>query len=281
MHCSNRPEAGFQALQHRFADCIRQPSEVEAPPGVAAERMAIYCELFFNNVESFLADSFPVLRRVLTDGQWQSMVRDFYARHTCRSPLFTRLGEEFIGYLRDERRESEGDPPFLVELAHYEWVELALALSVAEPLPVEPSMHDMMRKRVRLSPLAWPLHYRYPVHRIGPQSSEVSAEAGAVHLLVYRNHDDEVVFLDIDPLTYSLLVALQTVSEAKVSELLEALAEMARIELSDAFISRGLEVLRMLCERGVIGSLQSAESSHPGGRVAAGISVDSKMGESS
>ncbi len=281
MHCSSRPEAGFQTLQHQFADCIRQPNEVEAPQGVAAERMAIYCELFFNNVESFLADSFPVLRRVLTDGQWYSMVRDFYARHACRSPLFTRLGEEFIGYLRDERRGSEGDPPFLVELAHYEWIELALALSEAEALPVEPATHDLMRKRVRLSPLAWPLHYRYPVHHIGPQSQAVSAEAGGVHLLVYRNRDDEVVFLDIDPLTYSLLVALQTVSEAKVSELLEALAEMARIEISDAFISRGLEVFGMLCERGVIGSLQSVESFHPGDCVKAGLSVDGGVGESS
>ncbi|MEJ2453388.1 MAG: putative DNA-binding domain-containing protein [Candidatus Thiodiazotropha sp.] len=281
MHCSNRPEAGFQALQHRFADCIRQPSEVEAPQGVAAERMAIYCELFFNNVESFLADSFPVLRSLLTDGQWQSMVRDFYSRHACRTPLFTRLGEEFIGYLRDERERGEGDPPFLVELAHYEWVELALALSEAEALPVEPATHDLMRTRVRLSPLAWPLHYRYPVHRIGPQSQEVSAEAGGVHLLVYRNHDDEVVFLDLDPLTYSLLVALQTVSDASVSELLEALAEIARIELSDAFINRGLEVFSMLCERGVIGCLPSAESSHSGDCVEVGFSVGNEVGEQS
>jgi hypothetical protein len=223
--------------------------------------MAIYCELFFNNVESFLADSFPVLRRILSDTHWQSMVRDFYSRHACRTPLFTKLGEEFIDYLRDERSGSEDDPPFLIELAHYEWVELALALNEAEPLPVETAAPDLLQKRVRLSPLAWPLHYRYPVHRIGATSQAVGAEPSGVQLLVYRNRDDEVVFLEIDPLTYSLLSALQSVAEAKVSELLEILAEMARFELSDEFVSNGLHVIGMLCELGVIGSLPVAEVS--------------------
>ncbi len=57
------------------------------------------------------------------------MARDFFACHACRTPLFTRLAEEFLVYLEQERKGMPEDPPFLLELAHYEWVELALSLS--------------------------------------------------------------------------------------------------------------------------------------------------------
>ena len=71
--------------------------------------------------------------------------------HRCRTPYFSQLGEEFIGWLQDGYRAEEGDPPFLLELAHYEWVELALSLAEA---PVE------------TLPQAWswsPLAGRWPI----------------------------------------------------------------------------------------------------------------------
>jgi hypothetical protein len=255
MHCADKPELAFQRIQRGFADHIRAPAERPLPQGVAAERMAIYCELFFNNVAGFLADSFPVLRSTVTDAYWQALVGDFYARHSCETPLFTRLAEEFLDYLQRERGQVEGDPPFLVELAHYEWVELEIALRAADPLPLEMTASDLQQCRIRLSPLAWPLSYRYPVHQIGPGYRLTSAEKEQVYLLVYRDRQEQVVFLEIDLLSYSLLSALQSVGEAQVSELLETLADMMNIERRDEFISRGMEMLRMLYQRGVIGNV--------------------------
>jgi hypothetical protein len=254
-----RPEAAFQQIQHGFADHIRSLGVEPAPADVPPERMAVYRELFFNNVEGFLADSFPVLRRVVTDAHWQAMARDFYARHSCRTPLFTRLGEEFLAYLRDERGERAGDPPFLAELAHYEWVELALTLSEAEPLPPLPGGIELPQQRVGLSPLAWSLRYRFAVHRIGVDSPQARSQSEPVHLLACRDHKERVVFLEIDPLTHSLLTVLQSVGEAEVSELLETLAEMTGVVDRDAFLARGLSAIEMLSAWGVIGSAQAEE----------------------
>jgi hypothetical protein len=253
MQNANKPELNLQQIQQRFADYIRSPEERALPLGIDAVRMGIYCELFYNNVERFLADSFPVLHSMVSDDQWCSMVRDFYARHHCRTPLFTRLSKEFLDYLQEERGAVAGDPPYLVELAHYEWIELELALREADPLPLERMKGDLAQSRIRLSPLVWLLTYHYPVHRIGPGFQLNSPGGTPVCLLAYRDRQDEVCFLELDPLAHALLSVLQTVAQVQVSELLRTLAEMLNCESQDAFFSRGLALLEELVELGVIG----------------------------
>ena len=54
--------AGFAALQYAFAGHIRDPEHMPVPDGVEPRRMAVYRDLFYNNVENFIANSFPVLR---------------------------------------------------------------------------------------------------------------------------------------------------------------------------------------------------------------------------
>ena len=111
----------FTAVQYAFARHIRDPENAAAPADVEARRMAIYCDLFYNNVESFIANSFPVLRRITPDDRWHAMLRDYFSRHRARTPLFPKMPQEFLHYLEHER-DTEGDPQFLLELAHYEWM---------------------------------------------------------------------------------------------------------------------------------------------------------------
>ena len=120
----------FQSLQRAFAAHIRDPAANPAPADVEDRRMQVYRDLFFNNMQSLLAGTYPVLHEVLGPDRWKRLVRDFYSKHHCHTPLFPEVAREFLRYLRDERDATESDPPFLCELAHYEWTELAL--SVAE-----------------------------------------------------------------------------------------------------------------------------------------------------
>ena len=94
--------------------------------------MNIYRELFYNNVEGFMASSFPVLRKIMDDAQWHALVRDYFSNHKARTPLFPEMPREFLHYLQEEREPQDSDPAYLLELAHYEWVELALSLADEE-----------------------------------------------------------------------------------------------------------------------------------------------------
>src|SRR5690606_8620869 len=81
--------------QRALAAHIRDPAGNPAPASMEARRLAVYRELFFNNIESMLAGNFPVIRRILvsdpTGDRWSALVREFYRDHPARTPLFPRI----------------------------------------------------------------------------------------------------------------------------------------------------------------------------------------------
>jgi hypothetical protein len=250
----HRPERpAFQRRQYEFAAHIRDPRGRPAPADVEDRRMAIYRDLFYNNVEGLLSTNFPVLRRVLGDGPWHAMVRDFFARHRSATPLFPELAQELLEYLAEERGEVAGDPPFMLELAHYEWVELALAISDADrgALPADPN-GDLMSGVPVASPLAWNLTYRFPVHRIGPDYQPAEPAEQPSHLVVYRDRQDRVNFLEINAVTQRLLELVKEARGLTGLELVTRIAEELRHPQPEAVIAAGRQVLDDLRRRDIV-----------------------------
>jgi len=240
----------FQRLQYTFAAHLRDPKRNKAPRGIEARRMKVYRELFYNNVQGFLENAFPVLRRITPDARWHAMARDFFARHESHQPLFYRIAEEFLQYLEHERGRVKGDPPFLRELAHYEWVELALATSNAVAGPVD-DRGDLLEGVPLLSPLAWPLAYEFPVHRIGPQFQPRAPGPDATHLVVWRNAQDEVKFMEVNPVAVRLL-QLMAPGRATGRRMLERVARELKHPLPEVVVAQGRLALNDLRERGIV-----------------------------
>ena len=59
-----------------------------------------------------------------------------------------------------------------------------------------------------VSPLAWPLAYRFPVHTISPDNQPHLAPAAPTYLIVYRDRNDKVRFHESNPVTARLLELL-------------------------------------------------------------------------
>ncbi|MGO9236703.1 MAG: DUF2063 domain-containing protein [Methylocella sp.] len=252
------PEAirPFQRLQYAFAASIRDPENQARPQGVPAQRMQIYQNLIYNNVESFLASGFPVLKATLGDATWQALIRDFLRRHQSKTPYLAELGEEFLTYLQDERGEVDTDPPFLLELAHYEWVELALLIAdTAVPAESPTLLEDPLSQTIYLSELAWPLAYRFPVHRVGPEYRPHCAPAEPSFLLVYRGRDDRVRFLEISSSTYQLLDVLCHTGPADATTAVAEIAATIAAAERHAFASSCRLLLTDLAQRAVIGAV--------------------------
>lgn len=250
---SSRRVSGLRRLQTQFAAHIRDPGNHPAPDGIEDRRMKIYRELFFNNIQSLLASNFPVLRKLYSDEDWRSLVRDFYSRHHSKTPLFPEVAREFLQYLQDEREPNESDPPFLHELAHYEWVELALELDEREAgdVPADPS-GDLMQGIPVLSPLAWPLSYRFPVHRIQPGFQPDQAPAEPTHLLVYRNHEDQVKFMQLNSISLLLLQRIQEDSGQNGRELLQRIAADIGHPEPGVVIEAGAQLMEDFRTRGIL-----------------------------
>lgn len=234
--------------QFEFARHLRDPAAHPAPPHIEERRLRIYRELFFNNIQGLLAAGFPVIHETLGEARWNALVRAFYARHSSRTPLFTEIAAEFVDFAQAHADEMDL-PPWLPELAHYEWVEQALFISDAQPPLHNPDGH-LLEGVLALSPLALPLAYRWPVTDIAPAHVPEVQPVEVTTLLVHRDADNQVRFARITPLVYRLLVALQA-SAATGREHLAALAAESGAD-PEEFLSQGLDLLRDLRSNGVV-----------------------------
>ena len=243
----------FKSKQHEFAAYIRDPENNPMPADVKAPRMAMYRELFFNNIEGFLSGNFPVLRKILDDQQWLALAQDFYAKHPCQSPYFSEIPEEFLDYLQNERNSS-GDLPFMLELAHYEWVEMALAIAKEDVVVPDQNTDNLLNQPIALSSLAWPLAYQYPVHKIAPAFLPLQAPEQPTFLIVYRNSEDDVNFIEITPMTYRLLEIIQEQEKPLVEDCLKQVARESNHPDPEVIVAGGLQILKELAEKGIVTS---------------------------
>ncbi|MEZ5587460.1 MAG: putative DNA-binding domain-containing protein [Sedimenticolaceae bacterium] len=252
MHTSPEPSLPqFQQQQLAFTAHIRDPQSNPLPEGIPARRMGIYTEIFFNNINELISANFPVLRGITDDGHWHALVRDFMIRHRSETPLFTEVGLEFIDYLQYERAAQPHDWPFMLELAHYEYVELAVAISDAETGRFDPN-GNLVDGCPVVAPTAWNLTYRWPVHRIGPAYMPTESPSGPTHLVVYRDRQDEVHFLEINAVTQRLLDLLKENPQRTGLDVLNTIAAELAHQDPAQLIEAGRELLDELHRRNVI-----------------------------
>ena len=249
---ADRP--AFIEQQYAFAAHIRDPENAPAPKNVEDRRMAIYRELFFNNAVSLLRSTFPVLASILGDDRWKSLIRDYYTRHICHTPLFLQVPGELIKYLQTEYEPIEDDTPFVLELAHYEWVELELAVAEEslDDIDADPE-GDLLSGVLAVSPVAWPLAYEFDVHHLSPDYRPDKPGDTPTFLVIYRDLNDEVHFLEINAVTAKLLeLADDNPQGLSGKQLLQQVAEEMQHPDPDVVINSGQEILGQLLEKQIV-----------------------------
>lgn len=245
----------FIETQKLLADHLRDPDCHVAPANIEERRLKIYRDLIFKNIESFISGGFPILRTLYSEADWQQLVRSFIRTHQAESPYFLEVSQEFLRYLQEEHQPRDCDPGFMLELAHYEWVELALDVS-QESIPRErPRLADaeLLQRLPQVSPLAWCLSYQYPVHQIGEFYQPEEAPEQPTFLIVYRNRADEVGFMASNAMTVRLLNLLAAAADGSTGEhiLLQLASEMNHPE-PEKLVEMGHQLLQQLYQSDIL-----------------------------
>ncbi|MEP4485326.1 MAG: putative DNA-binding domain-containing protein [Halioglobus sp.] len=241
-------ESVLRTSQMKMARFLRNP-EAEAPPeGVEARRLQVYLDLVYNNIEGFIRGGFPVLHSLYEEEDWHGLVRQFIDVHRCHTPYFLEISQEFLRFLMEDFAPRECDLPFIAELAHYEWVELALDVS-EDSFPISAPMTDSGSTFVALSPLAWVLGYKWPVHEIGP-GFRPQEPGEPCYLVVYRDASDAVQFMATNAATARLLELVREGNHT-VENVVILLAKELNVPATNlqGFIE---QQLNQLCDQGVV-----------------------------
>jgi hypothetical protein len=221
----NAPLPAFQQFQMAFGRRCRDPRSAR-PAGVPPRRMAVYEELLFNNITGFLDACFPVCRAMLGDARWRRLNRAFFRDWRSHTPLFREIPREFLRFLDGCRQPL---PAWFRQLAHYEWVELAVDTGTTSTL--------------------LNLRYDWPVHRIGPDWRP--RKPVATYLLVFRDQGDSVRFVEANAVT-ARLVELLTAHGCSGIEAIERLASEMDEKSAVAVRLHGPAILEDLRRQGAI-----------------------------
>ena len=247
----NKPES-FTDLQYKFTRHIRDPENKPAPVDIEDRRMEIYRDLLYRNVESFIANSFPVLRKITPDDRWHNMMRDYFKKHQSRTPLFPKMPQEFLQYLESERI-ADDDPPYIFELAHYEYAETAVSI---DPREIEwdgiDQDGDLLENVPVISPIARPLSYQYPVHLISPDYQPDQATVQPTYFVVYRDRNDDVGFIELNPVSARLIEFILEEKNITGRVLLEKIAIELQHPNPEIVINGGHEIMQDLREKDII-----------------------------
>ena len=242
--------SNFKDIQHALAAHLKDPEGQAFEYGIEQRRLAIYRELFFNNILGFLSSGFPVLQSLYADADWRQLARRFMAEHHCSSPYFIDISLEFVEYLATTYQPTPNDPPFLKELAHYEWLELSVSIRQHDTT-IAPWDGQSEVEILQFSPLASLVSYPYPVHQISPQFQPQSA-GETVYLVVYRNDHDEVSFVLVNPLTAHLLDSIQQQQHCKFSDLLVMLQPLLPQFSEQQLQSATLQIVQQMLSKQIL-----------------------------
>ncbi|MEQ8662503.1 MAG: putative DNA-binding domain-containing protein, partial [Gammaproteobacteria bacterium] len=246
------PEPDLRALQTGFAGYLRDPAHAPPPAGVEQRRLDVYSGLVYRNVENFMANAFPVLRRLLPDARWHALVREFLVDHRATTPLFPKMPQEFLRFL-EQRVDKDDDLPYMAELAHYEWLEAEVAFDTHEIADVVVDAQvDFERGGAVPNPVLRPHVYRWPVHRIGPDQQPTAPPPQPVYLVVFRHRDDRIGFMELNAVSGRLLqLVIENAGTQPAGTLLDVIAtELAHPEPA-VVVRGGREILQTFLARDI------------------------------
>jgi uncharacterized protein len=239
----------FQRYQAEFTAHIRDPNAHKKPARVVEERMAVYRQGVFNNVFESVSVCFPVCQAALGKRAWRNLVRAFFKSYGAKSPIFREIPRQFLDFLTVA--PSLQTPVFLNQLAHYEWVELAVSALETETKTLSKTA-DLLHEKPALTPAHMLLKYDFPVHKISARFKPTTPESA--YLFVYRCADFQVKFIELNLMTYQLL---QLISQNNMTgaQALKQLAADIKHPDTDAVIKFGAEILQDLAKQeAIIGS---------------------------
>ncbi|GIU25248.1 DUF2063 domain-containing protein [Shewanella colwelliana] len=241
----------FVNVQQSFIDYIRDPSQ-PLPSGTDARRMQVYRELFFNNINGFVSNAFPVLCSLYEDKQWEELVQQFFVTHDCQTPIFIEIAQEFLVFLQQEYPVSERDPVFMLELAHYEWLELVVATEQENPLhhPIDDTQVSSAKLAFRAS--ARVAQYHFDVQRISAEYQPLTQSEQPSFFCIYRDAEEEVCFLQLNPLAAQVLAYIEQHDYLEFDQIIKWLCGLYTQMDKETLVSGCTQMLGDMISRNII-----------------------------
>ena len=232
---------------HRAATAVPEAAALLA--AVPPERLLVYRHLIRRTLHDVLVDFLPRVRGRRGDDRFAADADAWIAEHGPRSRLLRDLPGEFVAWIAARWSADPSIPPWLADLARHELLELEIAAAPASPaVPPRPFTLDA---RLAFEASARLVRHAFAVHELpdalGPDDVPRHEHTA---LLVYRDREHTVRFLQLSPLAEALVDAL--LQAATVEDAIRRAVAATGEPLSDDTLARVSALLADLAERGAL-----------------------------
>jgi hypothetical protein len=240
-----------------YSACVRDvcldgvPSSADlARLGGDEWRWRRYRRMVRRRLSDTIHHAFPRLEAALGEGPMAALEDGFFDDRALASVFIREVPGEFLAWF--ERGVAGGAvtaPAFAVELARFEWTELAVAYERDDPVvelaPLSMGHPAVLTRAHRL------LGLKYPVHLFDADEPQ-EPQQRPTHLLVYREPEThDVRVLETTPVTNAILGRVAAGTES-LQACIAAAAESERIPVDKPFLEALADLLADLSDRGVV-----------------------------
>lgn len=223
-------------MQREFAARLPDPSAavpgfLASAGGAPARRYAVYRNNHIAGLVDALAESYPVVRRLVGNDFFRAMAADYVRRHPPRSPVLLTYGEGFAGFIEDfEPARTLG---YLPDMARLEWLMCeSLQAADATPLAISalqallpdalPALCMTSHPSARFLASEWPVVSIWRAHQPANDSVLQIGSDGAENAIIVRP-DITVDLHDAETGAFEFLAALA--SGATLGDAAERIAD--------------------------------------------------------
>ncbi|MCU0683142.1 MAG: putative DNA-binding domain-containing protein [Polyangiaceae bacterium] len=235
--------------------CLRRSVRDDdlAALGGEPERWLVYRRMVRARLREAVGHGFERLEARVGGEIFGAWFGDFLERSPPRSAYLRETAGEFAAFLEGYERPGDRHPGLTLDLARFEWAELACAYEAAPAPATEPLS---MGLRPALSPAHRLVRLEHAVHRLERDEPLAEVAPGPAWVCLYRDPQSfDVRVLELTEVTGRLLVAMAEGNRPLV-ELVRQVAADAGAALDGAWLAALSDVLADFSTRGLLlGSL--------------------------
>lgn len=212
--------------------------------GLTPNRVHNYRRLVYNVVDDTLRTAYPLTLDLLEEDEWNELVNSFFTNHSCQSASVWQMPKEFIEYVVVHSQSLIEKYPMLIELLHFEWIEIELYMMEDKIIPSFTKSVDLENNVVVFNPEHIIAQYSYPFHHKNPNEIN-EVDKGNYFILIFRDLESgEVKFVNI---SYLFAWLIQTIADTNKS--LKEVCQQASSEFNieyDLLIEKSKELFNQL-----------------------------------
>jgi len=207
--------------QSRLADYCRT-GKLNSIDGLTENRVHHYRELVYNVVDDTLQSAFPLTFDLLSEDEWNEIVKYFFSTHKCQSNSIWKMPHEFYLFVEGNDLDVKKKYNFVEELLLFEWTEIEIYMMPDVQYPEFKSNGGWLSEIIMVNPehkilqLSWPVHLKNPNDITGD-------DKGEYYVLIFRvKESGKVQFINLSVYFAWLIEKIEVEKKSLVKILKEA-----------------------------------------------------------